>query len=168
MSVFCPVALPRGPARFWHGLNLRVISPTLHPKGEKEGHNRDESSFDKGNLSFIPSGMPSEVHVGWAPSKWFEFGVGGIIALAKGGVLRGTVFVYNPDGAVKPFIGVQLPVLYTSDGIVLGGGASLGVQWDFWKHMGLMIEVPFNYMFAAPDGYAKNIIMGTAGVQVRF
>ena len=122
----------------------------------------------KGNLALVPFGMSSEVHVGYAFSKWFELGAGGIIALAKGGVVRATVYVYNPEGAVKPFIGLQLPVLVSPDGLIIGAGGSLGVQWDFWRHMGLTLEVPVNYMLSAPAGYAQVIVMGTAGAQVRF
>ena len=69
---------------------------------------------------------------------------------------------------MKPFIGLHAPVMVTSDGLVLGAGGSLGVQWDFWKHMGLTAEVPVNYILSAPVGYAKVIVMGTAGAQVRF
>ena len=148
-----------------------AVEKKVEPKPEPQGpYSHDEQVFVavKQNVAVSPTGFSNEVHLGYAFSKWFELGAGGIIALAKGGVVRATVFVYNPDGAVKPFIGVHAPVLFTSDGLVIGAGGSLGVQWDFWRHMGLTLEVPVNYMLSAPAGYATLIVMGTAGAQVRF
>ena len=110
-----------------------------------------------------------EIHLGYAPAKWVEIGVGAAFSAGPGVVPRITVFVYNPDGTVKPFIGLQAPVLVMSEGIFVGGGGSLGLQWDFWKHMGVTVEFPVNYIFSAPKDFKENLmVMGTAGLQVRF
>jgi hypothetical protein len=148
----------------------KPVEPEKPEEPGKYSHDGQVYLAVKGNGLVVPVVSSSaELHVGFAPSRWIEFGVGAVASAAPGILPRITIFVYNPDGAVKPFIGIHAPINVASEGIFVGGGGSLGIQWDFWKHMGLTAEAVANYLFAVPTGFEDPLmVMGTAGLQVRF
>ncbi|MBI5526180.1 MAG: hypothetical protein HY897_07580 [Deltaproteobacteria bacterium] len=148
----------------------KPVEPEKPEEPGKYSHDGQVLIALKGNGIVVPEMTSSvELHLGYSPSRWVEIGVGAIAAAAPGVAPRLTIFVYNPGGAVKPFIGLHAPIMVASEGIFVGVGGSLGIQWDFWKHMGLTAEVPVNYIVSAPDDFADPlIVMGTAGLQVRF
>jgi hypothetical protein len=109
----------------------------------------------------------AEVGAGYGLGNWVEVGASLFVSNSFGAIPRAQVFLYNPDGALKPFAAVRVPVLFTGDGSMAGAGGAAGVQWDFIRTLGATIEAAADYYFALPEGYKNLLIFGLGGVQVR-
>ena len=110
-----------------------------------------------------------EVHLGYGLGDWVELGAAVIVSKDLGFKPRATFFVYNPDGALKPYIGVQVPYYKGAGGAVVSAGAASGLQWDFHRMAGLNVEFAAEYVVVKPSGSPVEALnlMGLLGVQGR-
>ncbi|MBI5526673.1 MAG: hypothetical protein HY897_10105 [Deltaproteobacteria bacterium] len=109
----------------------------------------------------------AEVGAGYGLGRWVELSASAFVSTSFGAIPRAQVFLYNPDGALKPFAAVRIPVLFTGDGTMAGAGGAAGVQWDFTKLLGATVEAAADYYFALPEGYKNVLVFGLAGLQFR-
>jgi len=120
-------------------------------------------------LATIPSFKPAgELFVGFGAGKWVEVGAEGIFSASIGVAPRATFIVYNPDGAVKPYLAARIPYYRSAGENLVGVGAFGGVQWDFYRMLGANLEIGAEYYFLKPWAYKSVVPIIALGLQARF
>ncbi|MBI5525755.1 MAG: hypothetical protein HY897_05430 [Deltaproteobacteria bacterium] len=132
-------------------------------------HNSQFFLGAKGILQVQYLTYAGEVHLGYGLADWVELGAAVVVSKDLGVKPRATFFVHNADGAVKPYVGVQVPYYSGAGGAVLSAGAAPGVQWDFHKMAGLTVEFAAEYVVVKPKSSALDPLnlMALLGAQFR-
>jgi len=157
-----------GPIKALDGSEVRkeTAAPESRGAGDR-GHSGQFLISGKGVSSLLEKGAAAEVGLGFGAGNWVQPEVAVLVSKVFAVKPRVGVFVYNPDGAVKPFVAAVVPVYFTPDGTMVGAGGGPGVQWDLARWLGLTAEAAAERYFSAPAGYKKLQLFGLAGVQVR-
>jgi len=128
------------------------------PPSPTGSHARQPGIFFQFERVLIPG-------VSYGITEGFEVQAGALIGYYKGAWLGTRYLLFN--GAVKPGLGLAMPLFVVDDKAVVGIQGSALVQWDLTRHLGVYASLGLSYFPSATSELRSLWFLPGLGTQVR-
>lgn len=149
------------------------VGPAEPPAGPKDtAQPAPENRSHRNQLGLIARADIDGQRAGVVPAFGLSFGIGdhfeintvGLVGKSKGVEPGATAYILK--GAWKPRVSLGVPI-FVNDGVRPGVHASVGMQWDPIRHLGVFVDAGITAFPTAATGMDKVVFVPSVGLQPR-